>query len=193
MNAIGQVNKFKSRLVAKGYFQVEGVYFSEIFSPIVKLTSIRVLMSLAATFDLEIEQMDVKKTFLHGDMEEEIYVKQPKGFVVKGKKDLVCKLKISLYGLKPSPRMWYQKFHTYILSLGFLRSKVDHCIYSKEEGVCFVYVSLYVDNMLLIGNNIDAIKNLKKQLSSKFDMKDLSAANFIPGMEIKRDRAARKL
>jgi hypothetical protein len=78
---------------------------------------------LLATFDLEVEQMDVKTMFLHGDLEEEIYMKQPKGFIVKGKKELVCKLKKSLYGLKQSPRMWYQKFDTYILGLGFVRSK----------------------------------------------------------------------
>jgi hypothetical protein len=89
--------------------------------------------------------------------------------------------------------MWYQKFDTYILSLGFLRSKVDHCIYSKEEGGCFIYVALYVDDMLLIGNNMDAIKEVKKQLSSKFDMKDLGVSKFIMGMDIKRDRAARDI
>jgi hypothetical protein len=147
-------------------------------------------MSLAATFDLEIEQMDVKITFLHGDLEEEIYMKQP---IVKGKQELVCKLKRSLYGLKQSPRMWYPKFDTYILNLGFVRSKVDHCIYSKEEGGHFIYVALYVDDMLLNGNSMDTIKEVKKQLSSKFDTKDLGATNFILGMEIKRDRAARKL
>jgi hypothetical protein len=107
MNVAGQVENFKARLIAKGYSQVEGVDFSDIFSPVAKLTSIRVLMSLVATFDLDIEQMDVKTSFLHGDLKEEIYMKQPKGFVVKGKQELVCKLKISLYGLKQSPRMWY--------------------------------------------------------------------------------------
>jgi hypothetical protein len=121
MNATGQVDKFKSRMVVKGYSKVEEVDFSEIFSPIEKLNSIRVSMSLTAIFDLEIKQMDVKTTFIHGDLEEEIYMKQPEGFVVKGKKDFVFKLKISLYDLKQSPGMWYQKFDTYILSLGFVR------------------------------------------------------------------------
>jgi hypothetical protein len=120
-------------------------------------------------------------------------MKQPEGFVVRGKKDLVCKLKISLYGLKQSPRMWYQKFDTYILNLGFVRSKIDHCIYSKKEGGCFIYVALYGDDMLLIGNNMNEIKEVKKQLSSKFDMKDLGAMKFILGMKIKRDRATRNL
>ena len=89
--------------------------------------------------------------------------------------------------------MWYQKFDTYILSLGFVRSKVDHCIYSKEEGGRFIYVALYVDDMLPVGNLMDAIKEAKKQLSFKFDMNDLDAWNFILGMEIKRDRAARNI
>jgi hypothetical protein len=96
--------------------------------------------------------MDVKTTFLHGDLEEEIYMKQPKGFVVKGKKELVCKMKNSLYGLKQSPRMWYQKFDTYMLGLGFTRSKVDHCVYFKLIGDHLIYLVLYVDDMLLIGN-----------------------------------------
>jgi hypothetical protein len=104
-NAQGKVEKYKAHLVAKGYSQVEGIDFSEIFSPDSKLTSIRFLLSIVVSFDLEVEQMDVKTTFLHGDLEEEIYMKQPKGFVVKRKKELVCKLKKSLYALKQSPRM----------------------------------------------------------------------------------------
>jgi hypothetical protein len=192
-NAEGKVEKYKARLVAKGYSQVEGIDFGEIFSPVAKLTSIRFILSIAAAFDLEVEQMDVKTTFLHGDLEEEIYMKQPEGFVVKGKKELVCKLKKSLYGLKQSPGMWYQKFDTYILELRFVRSRADHCVYSKQVGNHFIYVVLYVDDMLLVGNNMDVIKEVKSQLSSKFDMKDLGAANFILGMEIKRDRANKKL
>jgi hypothetical protein len=89
--------------------------------------------------------------------------------------------------------MWYQNFNTYILSLGFVRSKVDHYIYSKEEHGCFIYVASYVDDMLLIGNNMNAIKEVKKQLSSKFNMKDLDASNFIMGMEIKKDRETRNI
>jgi hypothetical protein len=137
--------------------------------------------------------MDVKKTFLHGDLEEEIYMKQPEGFVMKGKKELVCKLKKSLYGLKQSPRMWYQKFDTYLSGLGFTRRKEDHCVYFKLIGDHLIYLVLYVDDMLLIGNNKEIIQDVKTQFSSKFDMKDLSASNFILGMEIKRDQKKRKL
>jgi hypothetical protein len=193
LNAEGKVEKYKARLVAKGYSQVEGIDFGESFSPIAKLTSIRFLLSVVAAFDFEVEQMDVKTTFLHGDLEEEIYMKQPEGYVVKGKKELVCKLEKSLYGLKQSPRMWYQKFDTYMLGLGFTRSKEDHCVYFKLIGDHLIYLVLYVDDMMLIGNNKEIIQDVKTQLSSKFDMKDLGASNFILGMEIKRDRKKRKL
>jgi hypothetical protein len=193
LNAEGKVVKYKARQVAKGYSQVEGIDFGEIFSPIAKLTSIRFLLSVAVTFDFEVEQMDVKTTFLHGDLEEEIYMKQPEGYAVKGKKELVCKLKKSLYGLKQSPRTWYQKFDTYMLGLGFTRRKEDHCVYFKLIGDHLIYLVMYVDDMLLIGNNKEIIQDVKTQLSSKFDMKDLSASNFILGMEIKRDRKRRKL
>jgi len=137
--------------------------------------------------------MDVKTMFLHGDLEGEIYMKQPKGSKVKGKKELVLKLKKSLFSLKQSPRMWYHKFNTYILGLGFVKSKVEHCVNCKQVGEHFVYVVLYVDDMLLVGNNMEIIKEVKSQLCSKFDMKYLRVANFILRMEIKRNHTDRKL
>jgi len=111
---------------------------------------------------------------------------------VKGKKELVCRLKKSLYGLKQSPRMWNQKFDTFIQGLGFTRSKVDHCMCFKLIGDRVIYLVLYVDDMLLVGNDKEIIQDLKTQLS-KFDMKDSGATNYILGMEIKRDRAKRNL
>jgi hypothetical protein len=189
----GSIDKYKARLVAKGYSQKEGIDYGEIFSPVAKLTSIRFLLSLAAANDFEIEQMDVTTAFLHGDLEEEIYMSQPDYFAEKGKEHLVCKLKKSLYGLKQSPRMWYQKYDTYVLSLGFTRAKSDHCVYYKAEGDRKLIIALYVDDMLFIGNSKEMISELKSQLSLKFEMKDLGSAKFILGMEIIRDRVGRKL
>jgi hypothetical protein len=188
LNVEGKVDKYKAWLVAKGYSQVEGIVFGEILSLVAKLTSIRFILSFVAAFDFEVEQMDVKTTFLHGDLEEEIYMKQPEGFVVKGKKELVCKLKNPMYGLKQSPRMWYQNFDTYMLGLGFTRSKEDHYVYFKLIGDHLIYLVLCVDDMFVIGNNKEIIQDVKTHLSSKFDMKYISASNFILGMEIKRDR-----
>ena len=102
-------------------------------------------------------------------------------------------MKKSLYGLKQSPRMWYEKFNTYMLALGFTRRKEDHYLYFKLIGDDLIYLVLYVDDMLLIGKNKEIIQNVKTQLSSKFNMKDLGASNFILGMEIKRDRKRGKL
>ena len=114
MNVEGKVEKIKSRLVAKCYSQAPGIDFGDIFSPVAKVTSIRLLLFVVVAFDFEVEQMDLKTTFLHGDLEEEIYMKKPQGFMVKGNKELVCRLKKSFYGLNQSPRMGYQKFDTYI-------------------------------------------------------------------------------
>jgi hypothetical protein len=124
------------------------------------------LLSLAVAYDFEVEQMDVKTTFLHGDLKEEIYMSQPEHFVENGKGNLVFKLKKSLYGLKQSPRMWYQKFDTYVLSLEFLRSKSDHCVYYKPENGHILIIVLYVDDMLFIGNGKRMISDLKSQLAA---------------------------
>jgi hypothetical protein len=185
LNVEGKVEKYKARLVAKGYSQVEGIDFGDIFSLVSRLTSIQFMLFVVVAFYIEVERMDVKTTFLHGDLEEEIYMQQPKGFVVKGKKELVCKLKMSLYGLKQSPRMWYQKFDTYILGLGFTRRKEDHCVYFKLIGDHLIYLVLYVDDMLLIGNNKEIIQDVKTQLSSKFDMKYLGVTHLTPKCSFK--------
>ena len=112
---------------------------------------------------------------------------------MKGKKERVCKLKKSLYGLKQSPRMWYQQFDTFIWGLGFTRSKANHCVYFKLIGDHVIYLVLYVDDMLLVGNEKKIIQDLKAHFSSKFDMQDLGVAKYILGMEIKRGRTKRKL
>jgi len=136
--------------------------------------------------------MDVNNTFLHGDLEEEIYMKKPEGFVVKVKEELVCKLKKSLSGLKQSCRIWCKKFETYILELELVRRKVDHYVSSKRAGNSFICIVFDVENIELVGNDIDAIKEVKKQLSSKFDTKDIKVANIMLGSTIKRDKAIRK-
>jgi hypothetical protein len=157
LNGEGKVEKYKAWLVAKGYSQVEGIDFGEIFSLIAKLTSIIFMLFIIVAFYFEIEQVDVNITLLHGELEEEIYMKKPEGYAMKGKKEMVCKLKNSLYGLKQSLRMWYKKFDTYMLGLGFTRSEEDHCVYFKLIGDHLIYLVLYVDDMLLIGNNKDII------------------------------------
>ena len=124
--------RYKARLVAKGFSQRKGLEYDEIFAPVVRQTSIRILLAIVAAYDLELEQLDVKTAFLHGDLEETIYMKQPEGFIVDGKLNWVCKLKKSLYGLKQSPRQWYKRFDSFMLSHGFNRSTKDACVYFKH-------------------------------------------------------------
>ncbi|CAL1356411.1 unnamed protein product [Linum trigynum] len=186
--------KFKARVVARGFSQREGVDYNDIFSPVVRHTSIRVLLVIVAHCDLELEQLDVKTAFLHGELEEEIYMTQPEGFEVPGKEDYVCKLKKSLYGLKQSPRQWYKRFDSYMLELGYSRSPYDCCVYhNKVEDGSMIYLVLYVDDMLIAARSKSDIQKLKGLLSAEFEMKDLGAAHKILGMEIYRDRSKKKL
>jgi hypothetical protein len=190
----GGEKRYKARLVVKGFAQKKGIDFDEIFSPIVKMTSIRTILSLVAVEDLHLEQLDVKIAFLHGDLEEEIYTQQPQGYEVKGKENLVCRLKKSLYGLKQAPRQWYLKFDRFMNEQGYSRCHSDHCVYFKKlENGSFIILLLYVDDMLVAWSNMQDINVLKKKLSNSFVMKDLGAAKKILGMRITRDRKNRKL
>ena len=169
--------RYKARLVVKGSSQKKGVDFEEIFSPVVKMSSIRVVLGLAASLNLEVEQLDVKTAFLHGDLDEEIYMDQPQGFEVKGKEDLVCRLRKSLYGLKQAPRQWYKKFDSFMINHGYARTTSDHCVFVKYFAENdFVILLLYVDDMLIVSRNVGEINKLKKELSKSFAMKDLGPA-----------------
>ena len=179
--------RYKARLVVKGFQQKEGIDYTEIFSPVVKLTTIRLVLKIVAAGNLHLEQLDVKTAFLHGDLEEEIYMKQPEGFIKKDKKDLVCRLKKSLYGLKQAPRQWYKKFDNFMSNSGFKRCQADHCCYIRNFDKSFIILLLYVDDMLVAGADMQEIVNLKRELSKEFAMKDLGAAKQILGMRITRD------
>ena len=186
--------RYKARLVVKGFSQKKGINFGEIFSPVVKMSSIRVVLGLAASLDLEIQQMDVKTAFLCGDLDKEIYMEQPEGFAVKGKEDYVCKLKKSLYGLKQAPRQWYKKFESVMGEQGYRKTTSDHCVFvQKFSDDDFVILLLYVDDILIVGRNVSRIDSLKKQLSKFFAMKDLGLVKRILGIRIERDRASKKL
>ncbi|KAI4299912.1 hypothetical protein L6164_033332 [Bauhinia variegata] len=186
--------RYKARLVVKGFNQKKGIDYEEIFSPMVKMSSIQVVLGLAASLNLEVEQLNVKTTFLHGDLEEEIYMEQPKGFAAKGEGDLVCRLKKSLYGLKQAPRQWYKKFDTFMVDHGYTKTSSDHCVFMKKfSNGEFIILLLYVDDMLIIGHDTKEIGDLKKELSKSFAMKDLGATKKILGMKIICDRKNGKL
>jgi hypothetical protein len=205
--------KYKARLVVKGFNQKQGIDFDEIFSSVVKMSSIRVILGLTASLDLELEQIDVKTAFLHGDLEEEIYMVQLEGFEAKGKEYKVCRLKKSqyglkqaprqwckkfdsksLYGLKQTPRQWYKKFDSFMVGQGYTRTDADHCVYvSQFPNGKFIILLLYVDDMLIVGQDANMVGSLKKELFKSFDMKDLGPARQILGMQILCDGKAKKL
>ena len=180
--------RYKARLVVKGFQQKQGVDYNEIFSPVVKMTTIRLVLGIVASEDLRLEQMDVKTAFLHGDLDEDIYMMQPEGFPIVGKENLVCKLKKSLYGLKQAPRQWYLRFDNFMRKSGYNRFEMDHCCYQKHFDSSYIILLLYVDDMLIAGSDIQEINKLKKQLSREFEMKDLGAAKQILGMSIARNK-----
>nr|GEX07819.1 retrovirus-related Pol polyprotein from transposon TNT 1-94 [Tanacetum cinerariifolium] len=142
-------NWYKARYVVRGFDQREGIDFNEVFSPVVRHTSIRVLLSIVALQDLKLEQLDVKTTFLHGHLEEEIYVEQPEGFKVPEKEDHVCRLKKSLYGLKQSPRQWYKRFDSFMIGHGYDRCSYDECVYLRKfPDASFFYSTDYISKVL---------------------------------------------
>ncbi|KAE8675254.1 hypothetical protein F3Y22_tig00111689pilonHSYRG00088 [Hibiscus syriacus] len=174
-NGDDQVERYRARLVVKGYAKKEGFDFNEIFSPVVRLTTVRVVLAMCATLNLHLEQLDVKTAFLHGNLEEEICMLQPEDFKEKEKKNLVCRLNKSLYGLKHTPRCWYKRFDSFIMCLGYNILNANHCAYFKRRP------------------NKDHIEELKAQLAREFEMKDLGSTNKILGMQIHRDRSNRKI
>jgi hypothetical protein len=183
----GTVEKFKARLVAKGFKQKEGLDYFDTYAPVARIATIRTLIALASIYNFEIHQMDVKTAFLNGELEEEIYMHQPEGFVMPNHERKVCKLIKSLYGLKQAPKQWHEKFDKAVVANGFKIHNSDKCVYSKFHKNQGVIICLYVDDMLIFGTNFESIENTKNFLSSSFDMKDLGIADVILGIRIVRN------
>ena len=186
----GEITRYKARLVARGFTQVEGIDYNETFAPVAKFTSIRTLLALAARQDLELHQMDVKTAFLHGDLNEEIYMNLPPGF---RKPNMVWKLKKGLYSLKQASREWYKKICTEFEALGFKRCQSDHGIFHLSEGDALVIIAIYVDDLLILSKSSDAINKIKTKLKKRFEMTDLGEARWILGMEVTRNRTDRTI
>uniref|UniRef100_A0A2N9EFL2 Uncharacterized protein n=1 Tax=Fagus sylvatica TaxID=28930 RepID=A0A2N9EFL2_FAGSY len=182
----GSIQTFKARLMAKSFRQREGIDYFDTYAPIARITSIRVLIALASIYKLVVHQMDVRTAFLDGNLDEEVYMDQPEGFVLPGNERKVCKLVKSLYGLKHAPKQWHEKFDTVILANGFKHNGADKCVYFKFIIEYGVIMCLYVDDMLIFGTNTLGVCETKKYLASMFKMKDHNEVDTILGIKVKR-------
>ncbi|KAJ9561242.1 hypothetical protein OSB04_006402 [Centaurea solstitialis] len=187
----GNVHNFKARLVAKGFMQTHGIDYDETFSPVAMLKSIRILMAISAYFNYEIWQMDVKTDFLNGRLTEDVYMEQPEGFEDPENPNKVCKLLKSIYGLKQASRSWNLHFDERIKEFGFAKSEFEPCVYTKFSGSIVTFLVLYVDDILLIGNDVPTLQSVQSWLSKCFRMKDLGEAVYILGIKIYRNRSKR--
>ena len=193
-HADGSIDRYKARLVAKGYSQLYGIDFTETFAPVVRFSSLRAILAIAASADYDIHQMDVKTAFLNGDLDEDIYMQQPDGYRAGGAQvDHVWKLNKSLYGLKQAGRAWNKKMDAALVELAFKPLQSDSCVYVHRDGNAAMFLLLYVDDLLLVTNDTTLLSSTKKALSARFDMKDMGEAHFILGVQIRRDRAKRQL
>ncbi|KAF5819826.1 putative RNA-directed DNA polymerase [Helianthus annuus] len=181
----GEIERYKARLVAKGYSQKEGIDFEETFSPVVKMVTVRCIISLAVEKNWPLYQLDINNAFLYGDLKEDIYMSLPEGYYSKDESK-VCKLVKSLYGLKQAPRMWNEKLVRVLIDFGFKQSKCDHSLFIKSTNSVFLVLLVYVDDIVLTGNDISEIDKVKKLLQSKFLIKDLGLLKYFLGIEVIR-------
>uniref|UniRef100_A0A2N9GX95 Uncharacterized protein n=1 Tax=Fagus sylvatica TaxID=28930 RepID=A0A2N9GX95_FAGSY len=186
-NAKGEVERYKARLVVKGYSQQQGIDYDEVFAPVARLETIRLLIALAAQNKWSIFQMDVKSAFLNGYLEEEVFVEQPIGYVVKGQEGKVLKLKKALYGLKQAPRAWNSRIDKYFQEKGFSKCPHEHALYCKvHENGDILIVCLYVDDLIFTGNNPSMFEDFKNAMAREFEMTDIGLMAYYLGIEVKQ-------
>jgi hypothetical protein len=185
----GSVELYKARLVAKGFTQTYGIDYEETFAPVAKMNSIRVLLSMAANLNWPLHQFDVKNAFLHGDLEEEVYMEILPGLEDSSSAGKVCKLKKALYGLKQSPRAWFERFSRAMQRFGYKQSQVGHTFFIKHsyQGNVTALI-VYVDDIVLTGNDDGEMQNLKHCLANEFEIKDLGTLKYFLGIAVARSK-----
>ncbi|CAN0097576.1 unnamed protein product [Heterosigma akashiwo] len=188
-DADGNLQKYKARLVAQGFTQREGVDFSTTYSPVIAVPSLRLMLSIAANKGHAVEALDISTAFLNSDIDGDVYVKQPPGFIDKDHPHKVWKLKKALYGLRQSPRLWYNTLHEFLLQQNFVRSDYESCLYTRKNSVTGedTMIAVYVDDLVLSSNIPSVVSNLKTSFVSRFNITDLGPLTSILGIKVSRD------
>lgn len=181
----GQDERYKARLVARGFSQRHGFDYTETYSPVAKLDTIRVVLAVANQERMAVHQMDVRSAFLNGQITEEIYMMPPEGY--EQRKGLVCRLNRALYGLKQASRAWNLRFDQLMQDLGFRRSVNDPCLYVKGSSDSLVIVILYVDDILVVSRSLSLVEELKRRFVNEFEMTDAGEVRSFLGMKVERD------
>jgi transposase InsO family protein len=196
----GSIDKYKGRIVAQGYSQIQGVHYNEVFASTARMAAMRAVIAIAATEDLELESVDISTAFLNGEIDAEIYMKIPEGLEIDGEprpgenpRRWVVRLLKGLYGIKQGPRIWALRLHSVLTSIGFERTDCDYSVYVYRRGDVRVMVPIHVDDLLLASNSKSAIQRVKAELASHFKLHDQGPARSILGIKIDRDRASRSV
>ncbi|KAI0496759.1 hypothetical protein KFK09_023083 [Dendrobium nobile] len=183
-NAKGEIGRYKARLVAKGYSQRAGIDYDDVFAPVARLETIRLIISLAAQNKWKIHQMDVKSAFLNRVLEEEVYIQQSPGYEVKRQEDKVLKLKKALYGLKQAPRVWNSQIDKYLQDRGFIKFPYEHALYIKNNNGNILIVCLYVDDLIFTENNPMMFQEFKQAMTKEFEMTYIGLMAYYLGIEV---------
>jgi histone deacetylase 1/2 len=186
-HADGSIERYKARLVAKGFKQRYGLDYEDTFSHVVKPTTIRILLSLVVTHGWSLRQLDVQNAFLHGVLEEEVYMRQPPGFSDPDRPDHLCRLVKALYGLKQAPRAWHARLGAAVRAHGFLPSTADTSLFLLQRPEVSMYVLVYVDDIILVSSSVAAADRLVSSLSEAFAVKDLGKLHYFLGLEVTHD------
>ena len=189
-DATGNIERRKARLVAKGFLQIHGVDFDETYAPTAKYASIRLLLSIAATADLEIHHIDVKNAYLHADLKEEIYMNSPPG--QQAPEGKVLRLRKALYGLKQGGKSWYDTISRQLETQGFIRCASENSVFRREASNTEI-ICLYVDDIIIIAPTPDIVQNIKVDLAKFFSITDLGPLKYFLGIQITRDRQKRTI
>ena len=182
----GNIERYKARVVAKGFEQKHGIDYDETYAPVVKYPSLRALLSYSVSENMLIHQMDVVTAFLNGKLDEEIYMVQPEGFIKPGSENLVCKLNRSLYGLKQAPRMWNAMLDEFLKQNNFCQSHADQCVYVRGNSDEKTIIAVYVDDMVILSKTNAELNRVKQLLAERFKMKDMGELKYILGINVKQ-------